>query len=174
MNKFVGLVAAATLLVLVTACGEKHEPAPAASAEQPIAAPVAIAAPVVNPVDTLALNLATDKFSSQSGELVDGRLVNNGKAGYLLYGPYASLLAGSYTVAVKGKVEELPANAKVLLDVASGKGKSVHGKIEVEKTGDLPTFEFILPEAVGDLEVRINAPQGTKVSLESYQVSKKN
>lgn len=174
MNKLVGLFATTTLLALLTGCEKPQESAPAAPAEEPVAAPVVKAAPVVNPVDTLALNLATDKFNSQTGELVDGRLVSNGKAGYLLYGPYVSFLAGTYTVAVKGKVDGLPAGAKIHLDAASDNGKSIHGKIEIEKTGDLPTFEFTLPEAVGDLEIRINTPQGAQVSLESYQVSKKS
>lgn len=174
MNKFVGLFTTATLFVVLTACEKRHEPAPAASPGESVAAPVVTAAPVVNPVETLALNLAADKFNSQSGELVDGRLVNNGKAGYVLYGPYVSFLAGTYTVAIKGNVEGLPAGAKLNLDAASGKGKSVHGGIVVEKTGELPTFEFTLPEAVGDLEIRVKAPQGAEVSLESYQVSKKS
>jgi hypothetical protein len=176
MNKFFALFTTATLLALVTACGEKTEVAPdvsAAPTDEAVAPPVVYAAPVVSPVDTFGLNLVTDKFNSQNGELVDGRLVSNGKAGYFLYGPYVSVLAGTYTVAFKGKLEELPAGTKVHLDVASGKGKSVHGQIDMNKAGDLPAFEFTLPEAVGDLEVRINAPLGAKISVESYQVSKK-
>lgn len=174
MNRFVGFFTIATLFVVLTACENKQEPAPAASPGESVAAPVIDAASVVNPVETLAFNVATDKFNSQSGELIEGRLVNNGKAGYVLYGPYVSFLAGTYTVAIKGSVEGLPLGAKLNLDTASGNGKSVHGKVVVEKAGELPTFEFTLPEAVGDLEIRVNAPQGAEVSIESYQVSKKS
>lgn len=130
-------------------------------------------APVVNPVDSLAKNLATDKYDTKTGELIDGRLISNGKDGFVLFGPYVPFQAGAYTVTFKGRVEELPAGGKVRLDAGSNKSKAIHGGIDVTAAGDLPSFEFVLTDAVGDLEVRVLAQGGAKVSLESYQVTKK-
>lgn len=180
MKKMNGLFAGAPLLlIVVVACGGKEErtalePMP----ENPPAASVAssdssIATPELQYASTLSSILAADKFSTQGGELVGGKLVNNGRAGYLLYGPYIPLQAGNYTVALKGNIEALPAG-KVHLDVASSKGKIVHGSHDVTTTGQIPNFEVSIAENVRDLEVRVLVPGGSEVSIESYQVLKKN
>lgn len=137
-------------------------------------APVA-PAPVVNPVDTLSLNLAVDKVLGMAGvgEVVDNALVGTGKAGFLMYGPYASFQAGTYGVSIKGQVETLPEGKQIRLDVVSGKGTVNHGYIVMTQTGDIPAFEATLPEAVGDLEVRAQVAEGSKVIIQSYEITKK-
>lgn len=170
MSKKVGLASLLIVLGVIAGCKKDQDSASAAAAKTPAAPPAAPAAPV----DSLSKNLAADKFFTQTGHLVEGRLVNNGKNGYLLYGPYTPVLAGTYAVEVKGKIEELPPGGKVRLGMDSGRGKATHGNIEVNAVGDLPVFEATLPDTIKDVEIRVSTFGGAKVSLESYQISKKN
>jgi hypothetical protein len=179
MHNFARFMVVSALIVAVSACGEQpSEPAqaaaPATSPQVPasVVQPIVVA-PVVNPVDSLVKTMATDAISTQVGKVVEGQMTNGGKAGFLLFGPYISFSAGTYAVTTKGRIEELPAGQKVRLDVVSARGRTKHGQIEVKQTGDLPTFEFTLPEAVGDVEIRVLVPAGSKVAVESYQVTKK-
>lgn len=173
MNNIRNLVAMA-LAASLAACGGKQE---AAEPMPPTAeAPVVESKPtdalaVINPVDSLSRRLADDGYATQSGKLSDGLLTNDGKDGYLLFGPYAPFKAGIYTVSIKGALLDLPAGGKVRLDVASHKGKEIHGGVDVSTLGELPAFEFTLPESVADLEVRVRTTGNAKVSIESYQVS---
>lgn len=173
MNKSLAVIMVCAVLV---ACAEEPT-TPVAEPEAPAVvaqSSPSVAVTAVNPVDGISFNAETDTFNSQTGELLERRLVNSGKAGYLLFGPYVSFQAGTYAVTFSGEVRELAPGTKVRLDVGSGKGKTVHGSIDVDVAGELPAFEFTLPEAVEDFEVRVFAPEGSQVSLESYQVTKVN
>jgi hypothetical protein len=176
MNYFERLIVLVALASISTACGDRsgseiQSAAPVASTSAPPAVPPP--APVLNPVDSLAKTMATDVVNTKVGSIVDGRMTNAGKGGFLLFGPYVSFSAGTYTVSMKGRIEDLPASQKVRIDVASSKGRAGHGHIEVTQPGDLPAFDFTLPEDVGDLEVRVLVPAGSKVTIESYRVERK-
>lgn len=166
------------LALILTACNQPADRVAdsAPSPDAPVVTPAPAArAVVVNPADSLSRNLATDKVPSTAGvgEVVDNALVGTGKAGFLMYGPYVSFQAGTYTISIKGQVEILPEGNKIRLDVVSGKGKVSHGNIVITQTGDLPSFEATLPEAVGDLEVRAQVAEGSKVVIQSYEITKK-
>lgn len=179
MKHIFQLISVVALATGLGACGKQEdrqalEPMPA---EQPQEA-VSQAKPVAQPptpqyADSLSRTMATDKFNTQSGEVVDGKLKNNGKPGYLLFGPYAPFKAGDYTLSIKGSVDALE-GGKVHLDVASGKGRVLHGGEDVVATGDLPSFDVNIASDVSDLEVRLLAPPGSKVSIESYQLNRKD
>lgn len=171
MHKFARSALAAALAMLVSACGEQPRD-PAQTAAVPASVPAKASS--VSPVDSLTKRVATDKLFTQAGTLVDGAMRNDGKAGFLLYGPYVPFAAGVYTVVIKGSVDELPAGQHVRLDVVSSRGKVWHVHTEVNAKGDLPAFDLTLPQAVSDLEVRVFVPAGSKVAVESYQVSKKS
>ena len=176
MNKFLRSTAALAVLA-VAACGEAPAPstpaAPTSEAPAPQATAPATQPTAAAPVDVLSKTIAVDRVSSQVGEVVDGRLSANGKAGYLLFGPYVPFAAGTYTATITGRVDELPSGKTIRMDVVSAKGKTVHGQVEVTTPGDLPAFDVTIPETVADLEIRVLVPAGSKVALESYRIEKK-
>ena len=172
MYNFSRFVVVAALVVSVVACGDATSPAtPAAQSKTTPAQATPAAAP--DPVDFLEKSIAKDPLYTQAGKVVDGLMTNDGKGGYLLHGPYVPFAAGDYTVAIKGQIIELPAGQHVRLDAVTAKGKKWLNQIEVKETGGLPTFDFTLPEAVTDLEIRVFVPAGSKVAVESYQVTRK-
>lgn len=176
MNKLLRSITAMALLASV-ACSESTptstDASSAASAPEASAPAAKPTEPAAAPVESLAKNMATDPVSSQIGQKVDGRLTSNGKAGFLLFGPYVAFAPGSYTATIVGEVGELRPGTKVRLDVVSAKGKTVHGQVEVAQAGDLPAFDFTVPEVASDLEVRVLVPGGGEVTLESYSLDKK-
>ncbi len=175
MNLIVRLGIAGTVGALLAACGPRDEPVElAAPSETPAAdTSAAPATPdVPQAVEELRREFHKDKYNSMTGELVDGRLVNNGQGGFLLFGPYVAFQAGTYLVSFVGNIEDLPVEQKVRVDVVSNKGKTAHAVTEIDEVGSIPPFEFTLTEAVPDLEVRVLAPQGARVILQAYQVER--
>lgn len=170
MHKFARSALVAALAMSVTACEEQPKPVAQTAA---VPTQTSDKATLAKPVDSLTRTAATDTLYTQAGKVVDGAMRNDGKGGFLLYGPYVPFAAGAYTVAIKGRVEELPAGQHVRLDVVSGRGKTWHVHTEVDAKGDLPAFDLTLPETVSDLEVRVFVPAGSKVVVESYQVAKR-
>jgi hypothetical protein len=176
MKKFQRSMMALAMLG-IAACTETPSSGTPSTAEVPEATPAAPVAPresepVVAPLESLSKTIATDRVSSQVGEVVDGNLNANGKAGYLLFGPYVPFAAGTYTATIEGRVDEIPSGKKIRMDVVSSKGKAVHGQVEVAGSGDLPAFQVNIPEAVGDLEIRVLVPAGSKVILKSYRIER--
>lgn len=173
MNFLARLGIVGTVGVLLVAC-EPREQSVQLAANMPAAdAPAAPATPGVLPaVDELRRQFDKDEYNTMTGELVDGRLVNNGKVGFLLYGPYVAFHAGTYSVSFVGNIDELPVEQKVQVDVVSNKGKTTHAMTELDEVGSIPPFEFTLTEPARDLEVRVLAPKGAKVTLQAYQVER--
>lgn len=144
---------------------------PASEATAPV-----VPASAVEPVDWLSQSPAAGGIQviAGVGDVVEDRIVGTGKSGFLMYGPYVSFQAGTYTVSIVGDVETLPEGTVIQLDVVSGKGKVEHGSVSVTRTGRLPSFDVSVPEAVGDLEVRAHVPEGSKLVIQSYEVSRKS
>lgn len=171
------------MVLLLAACNRQDqaglEPMPENQGNQPAATSVAVppktaVAPATAFADHLSRSVMTDKYFTQVGTLVDGALVNDGsKDGYLLFGPYAPLRAGTYNLLIVGNIDSLPDGSKVNLDVASEKGKVVHGGQEVTQSGAFPSFDVVVAKDSTDLEVRIRVPQHAKVSVKAYQLVKK-
>ncbi|UOV06580.1 hypothetical protein MUU77_15385 [Pseudoxanthomonas sp. F37] len=183
MKTITSLLAVAVLLAL-TACKQQDEgvhlepmpeSSPDAAAEAPpasAASPVE-AAPELAYADSLSRNLATDKYNTQGGKWVDGKLVNDSsRNGYVLFGPYVGLKAGTYTVSLQGNVDAVAAG-QFRLDAASGKGTVAHGGVNVTQVGPFPTFDIVLASDVSDLEIRALVPKDARVSITSYQVARK-
>lgn len=176
MKLLTKLTVVALAYTILVACGEGNDPVTlepvdnrvegSANEKQSIPAPLDIG------VDSLSRVFATDAYNTQSGELVGEQLVNEGREGYLLFGPYIAFQPGAYNAQFSGEVLTLPSNSKVRLDVASEKGRTVHGRVDTDSTGPLPTLQFKLDEPVEDLELRVLAPDGSMVALQSYEISR--
>lgn len=167
------------IAVALSACQGSEEPG--SSAQQ---SPSTEQAPAGNPPEqvaavtarSLAKNFAVDTVNTQDGvgQVQDGVLTGTGKAGYLMFGPYVPLAAGTYKVQINGKVEDIPPGQAVTLDVASGEGTVVHGQAAVTEVGEIPSFDVTLAEDVTNVEVRIAVPEGAKVTVRSYELSPKS
>lgn len=172
MNKPATFVASMAFALLLVGCSDKQTPAPETDATAQVEAAPAPAAPI-DYADSLTRTLSQDRYWTQVGERQDAKLVSNGKAGYLLFGPYAPLQAGTYNLLIKGDIEVLADGGKVRIDVASAKGKVIHGGQDVTEKGALPSFDVVLPADATDVEVRVQVPQDARVSVEAYQLVKK-
>lgn len=163
-------------LVMVGACSPAPAPpgpAPVAPATQTPAAPGAATTGV-------HLSYAADDgaIGSEVGERIPGAgLASQGRAGWLLYGPYAPVPAGRYRAVIRGSV--LPGHdGHVHVDVAHSKGQVLVAVLELDPAalvagssgGDLVVLPFELPQAVDDLELRLRVDAAGRVSVRSIQI----
>lgn len=169
MNNAARILLSISIALVVGGCGDKSAQAPDTATAESAAAP----APAPSYPVGLSRIVATDKLPTQVGTRVDAKLVSNGSAGYLLFGPYARLQAGTYNLLVKGDVETLPEGGKVIVDVAAARGAKVLGQQDVTDIGALPSFDIEVPADTSDIEVRVRVPADAKVSVEAYQLVKK-
>ena len=152
----------------LAACNQSSGPLDEAGQQQPEAP-----ASATPPVDTLSKRVVADQLPSIPGvgEVHGDSLVSTGKEGFLMFGPYAAVKAGTYTVAVEGNIASLPAGS-VKVDVVSNLGKTSHGEHVMSEPGEFPAFEITLPATVSDLEVRVQVPEGARVAVSSYQLTR--
>lgn len=111
MKSAVRVVLCVALTSGIGACSQPSEPmgeAGQAAAQQP-AAP-ASTAPAV---DMVSKQIVADQLPSIPGvgEIRGDSLVSTGKEGFLIFGPYVAVEAGTYTLAIKGNVSEVPAGS---------------------------------------------------------------
>jgi hypothetical protein len=94
----------------------------------------------------------------------------NGSAGFLVYGPYSSLHAGKYELAINGSSGTVEG---AYVDIISGGGKSVYGRFNLEKNVKGPLlFKSVVdvPTNVPDLEVRVWVDQQDVLELTGYSL----
>ena len=92
----------------------------------------------------------------------------NGRAGFLMFGPYEPMKAGHYILKVTGKIT---ANSEgVVVDVVGQRGSKIYGRFEGVHPGEnvLLQTDVVLGEAVEDLEVRILVEDKTEISITGY------
>jgi len=110
--------------------------------------------------------------SSQIGRVQDGKLVSNGSAGFLHFGPYASMEAGVYKLIVRGKGIM---TSSTWVDVVSDKGNVEHGKFALKPAihdgGVLAEGQVQLNAPVEDIEIRVYVGAGDDVTLEGYELA---
>lgn len=98
---------------------------------------------------------------------------SNGVAGFLLHGPYLSVLPGRYLVMFKGKIGTASAN-EVIFDVAAKRGRSILTKFSHQLPVNGPlniSFEFeVSPPGFIDLEFRVNVGAAVELFIESVAV----
>lgn len=131
------------------------------------------------PTTSLVRILGRDELPSEPGVgiVANGEISSTGKEGYLIFGPYAALDAGTYKVTVSGAVESLSEGSHVTVDVVSNQGANTLGSVEISAvpaTG-MPLAEFTatLPNDVSDIEVRVFVPASSRVSVSGYRVEPK-
>lgn len=120
----------------------------------------------------VVLALATDDkaVATHVGIKRDGAIVSDGRAGFLMYGPYRRVPAGDYVLEVSGT-----SSTPFALDVATDQGARVLGRVEMAAGQDaaakrLARLEFDLERPVSDLEIRINVGAGSDARVEGYRL----
>jgi hypothetical protein len=170
-----GIALAAALSCLASGCDRQAAPE-APPAPQPVAAPAAApAAPAAPAASGLRLEFTADSgaIGTQVGVRVPGMgLASNGKAGWLVFGPYASLPPGRYRARMQGAV--LPGHAgHVHVDVATAQGAQLLAAMELEPAdvlkgvsgADLFIMDFTVSRALDDVEVRAKVDEGAKLGI---------
>jgi hypothetical protein len=114
---------------------------------------------------------ATDlAVGSEVGKLRDGRLVCDGRAGFLVYRGYGRLDRGSYMLRVRGSFSGA---RESVLDVVSKFGKVMHFKqpldASVRDAREL-AFRLDLTEEIRDIEVRIKVGAADDVAVDGYSI----
>ncbi len=173
----------------VAGCGERPaNVAPATpvtdedAATQAPAGPAAAAAPraAAAPSAAMAKSWTIDDpgIGSQVGVRTPGLgLVADGRAGWLVFGPYAHLDAGKYEVAIQGIVQTGHAGP-LHVDIARDKGATVVAARELEPAalldpaagGALALLPFELATAANDIEVRVRVVEKSRVTVSGYEI----
>lgn len=162
------------IMLLLSGCQDK----PSANGISVGAESVSTAAQAV-PKTSLVRSLGQDELPSESGVgiVTNGEISSTGKEGYLIFGPYAALDAGTYQVTVSGAVDSLSEGSHVTVDVVSNQGANTLGSVEIsaDSATGMPLAEFTatLPSDVSDMEVRVFVPANSRVSVSGYRVEPK-
>ena len=113
---------------------------------------------------------------SQVGIHTDSGMQTDGRAGYLMFGPYRQIKSGNYTLRVMGKIN---ANSeKVVVDVVGRLGQQTFARFEglgLPKNSNaadnvLLEEEVTLDEEVDDLEIRIRVDDKADIFIEGYSL----
>jgi hypothetical protein len=107
---------------------------------------------------------------SRAGKLREGRLVSEGRAGFLVYRGYRRLEPGSYTLRVRGSFSGA---RETVLDVVSKRGRVSHFQqpldASIRDAREL-AFRFDLTEEIYDIEVRIKVGVNDAVAVDGYSI----
>lgn len=107
----------------------------------------------------------------QVGEASEMGIATDGRAGFLLYGPYKTLRAGRYELRLEG-ISGVASSAWV--DIVSDAGRSTHfrASIPADREGFLVEPVVVDMPSVENLEVRVHVGGGDQVKVSSYSLSR--
>lgn len=139
----------------------------------PAPAPAAARRPVM-------LRFSTDSpvIGSQVGKRELGAgMSTTGKAGWLVFGPYIRMEAGTYQANVVGFAQP-DHSGLVRVDIASERGKRIIAALELDAAallaGQSPDALVIIPftldSAVDDLEVRVRVDENSRLAVSEFQI----
>jgi len=105
---------------------------------------------------------------TQVGLIEEGKVKSAGQAGFVIFGPYAPLQKGTYTLELFGATGE---SAGGWVDVVSKKGTIVHGKFPLESNisaAPLVHEKILIDATASDIEVRVFVEEGDDISVSGY------
>jgi len=104
----------------------------------------------------------------QVGEFTGSSLRTDGRSGYLVFGPYVDLAAGSYSVTISGSFRHA---MQALVDVSSaGTQQYFVADLSTVGSGTAARFRFRLAHDVANAELRIAVGQSTDIEISWYQI----
>lgn len=175
MKVALGLIA--ILGVGLVACKPGDTPSPQSSAPPAAAAPQATA-PLQAAPGELVKNVVADSvpYQAEAAKVEGNSLVTTGVPGFVMFGPYVPLAAGTYHVTVNGNIQSIQQDSSIKFDVVSSAGGKAHGEQTITSSepanGQIASFDFTLPEDVVDLELRAQVGPGVQMGIDSYRVAK--
>ena len=114
------------------------------------------------------LDFSSESLSAlprQVGSVDGNALVSDGQAGFLAFGPYASVSAGSYRLTLYGSAEYAESS---WADVVSGSGTTRYNRWMIQPM--LASEIINIDESADDIEIRVFVDQKAEVKLEGYQL----
>lgn len=113
------------------------------------------------------------RLQRQVGTLEHRVLSTDGRGGYLIYGPYASLPAGQYRVRVFGQWQGSEGSSSTL-DIVTGRGQQtiLHATLARDRAvaGCLLEECFLLAADVADLETRLLVDASTRLRVTGIEL----
>jgi hypothetical protein len=129
--------------------------------------------------DTKSIDL--NSFHTQNGKRISepsGKIVSNGEQGFLLFGPYMTLVGGVYEVVFTLSLAEFTQGNVAVLDVGMYRMGtpviaefSIYADDFIESSQEF-TISFDLSEFAFDVEFRIFTTEGTILTVESVVLSR--
>lgn len=117
------------------------------------------------------------KLRTQVGIEEDGHYRSTGRAGFLQFGPYATLPAGHYRVAWIGRVQSAKEKAAASADVVHDTGRAfLAGPVAIDasrKDSTLAALDFSLPRETNLIEFRLAVAEGTLATVERVEITQK-
>ncbi len=118
-------------------------------------------------------DFAEGKLMAGVGRIEGSRVVSDGRAGYLVYGPYAQKAPGNY-VARYHIANPSAATGYARVEVACRGGMQMLASAEIELGAGQsdPVLPFVLSSLVPDLELRLYCKDSTTVTVEAVSVER--
>ncbi|TVR52201.1 MAG: phospholipid carrier-dependent glycosyltransferase [Puniceicoccaceae bacterium] len=110
------------------------------------------------------------KVFSEVGRISDESIRTDGRPGFLFFGPYIYLPAGSFVLLLD--IETSP-ESNAVLDIVSNLGRTTHAKTTVADADFIDgtlVLPFELSESVAGLEVRLAVSRNSMIKVRSYKV----
>lgn len=121
----------------------------------------------------LVFSAGGGRLKTQSGQIADGEILSHGRAGCLMYGPYESLAAGIYEVALFGAMSAYGVEGAFLEAVSSG-GTRFMERTYLEREdeqGCLCRFLITVDQDCSDFEARLIVTEGCSLAITSLEIS---
>lgn|GEM_PF-1261155 len=114
----------------------------------------------------------------RSGVMTGDEIYSTGTAGYVFFGPYASLAKGQYEISVDIEILEAPSDQIGTLDIVCEKGEKMLAAVDLAKedAGEDNllhiTMTASLEEPVDNVEIRCSVNEGVKIKIGAILITK--
>ncbi len=117
------------------------------------------------------LNTTKNSPSASGGKV---KFSSGDKAGYLISGPYSTLLPGKYKLAYQLKQVKYSGDKSVEFDVVSGDKTAGRKELKATelKANEKVEFEFELKDSLPSAEIRLRVPMGCSLELDYIDLAR--
>lgn len=105
------------------------------------------------------------RLQSQVGVVEGTHIRTTAQAGFLTFGPYMPLEAGSWTIRAEG--DKVRLDGSEVIDIVSGGGNKVHFTASLTDIGDrwIVEADYVMAERAESVEIRLWVAEGSDLSL---------